>query len=303
MAIAMEDYTDVRVVGMYDTYLTDGTGYGDGDPNHLTYLECGPFKTSKLPQVGKDYIVSGQDGPWQLKKTMRCSFSGPQSRFRILTDPDVLARNAFTAANATTFHVTNNTNGQLGDQSILVFLTPLLNSKDYKYAAWQQLTPGEGATQPFTLSQDISTYVTINNGTTSAHMPILPGELSSVTNPHGLSPVIGSPSRSSSVTPQQCGLQNNTSPYEEIFASWLVNNNLVVASSVGVTEGALSTFELQTKLYWAIGAASTGPNYTLQEITPMQSYSLPAGTTDVTVNVTFNTSTGTYEYDFNPKSL
>ncbi|MHA7630761.1 hypothetical protein [Corallococcus sp. M7] len=207
-------------------------------------------------------------------------------------------RNAFQPVTATTFNVTNNTGGALGNQYILVFLTPLMNSANYVYAAWQQLNPGEGATQPFVLNQNITASVTSPNGTTSAQVSISPGYLSQATNPRGLSPVLGAPQQSSSVTPQQSGVQNFTNPFIPLTSNWYVNGNLVVSSSTQLTGGAFSAFELQTTLYWAIGNTSTGANYTLNQITPLQSYSLPAGTAAVNVSVTYNSTTGLYGFDF-----
>lgn len=212
---------------------------------------------------------------------------------------NAMPRNAFQAVTATTFNVTNNTGGELGNQYILVFLTPLLNSPNYVYAAWQQLNPGEGATQPFVLNQNITASVTSPNRTTSAHVSIAPGYLSQATNPGGLSPVLGTPQQSTSVTPQQAGVQNSTSnPFVPLVANWYVNSNLVVSSSTQLTSGAVSAFELQTTLYWGIGNSATGANYTLNQITPLQSYALPAGTATVNVSVTYNPTTGLYGFSF-----
>lgn len=299
----MDEYTNVRVSDLYHQYLNNGTAYADGDPNHLTYIECETFQ-GKMPAVGNDYIIAGEDGRWALNKHMICTYSGPQSRFRIRqANGTTLAEgghNALEPVTSVQFFVTNNTNGQLANQAILVFLTPLLSSSNYMYAAWQQLTPGEGSTQPFILSQDISGSVITQNGTISNEMLIAPGYLSSATNPQGLSPVLSSPTYSDKVTSQQAGIENDTSPFTPLDTNWYVNSQLVVTSNIPLTSQALSTFQLQTRLYWAVGAVQQGANYTLSEITPMQNYDLPAGVSSVKVNVTYNQTTGQYQFTFNP---
>ena len=205
--------------------------------------------------------------------------------------------NAFAPVSSVNFSVTNSTNGQLGNQAILVFLTPLLNSANYVYAAWQQLTPGEGGSQSFTLNQSISALALSGNNTSNS-MAIAPGYVSSCDNPSGLAPVLEASSLSGSVTPQQAGVQNNTNPFEGVDIGWSVNNNLVVQSNIPLTAGAISTFELQTKLYWAVGFETEGPTYTIQQITPMTVYDLTAGTANVSVDVTYNGVTGLYGYAF-----
>ncbi|MFY2561234.1 hypothetical protein ACN469_26775 [Corallococcus terminator] len=203
------------------------------------------------------------------------------------------------AVNSTLFNVTNNTHGQLGNQHILVFLTPVLSSTNCVYAAWQKLNPGEGATQPFTLNQNISATVTTSNGTMSAPVTISPSYLSQVTNPDGLSPVLGTPQLSQNVTPQQAGVQNTTSTaFEEVNVNWSVNGNLVVSTKTPLTASAFSTFELRTSLYWCVGSSEQEKAYTLGEITPLQSYALEAGTSIVNVSVTYDKATGKYGYAF-----
>lgn len=206
--------------------------------------------------------------------------------------------NAFASAvTQTQFFVTNNTAGALANQKILVFLTPLMNSANYLYAAWQQLAPSDGATSKFILNQDIAAYL-VTDDTTSAPVAIAPGYMSQAVNAGGLSPYLASPTPSSSVTAQQSGVQNQTSPYVGVNVAWTVNKNLVIQTASPLSAGAVSAFELQTKLYWAVGNTTSGANYTLNQITPMQTYSVPAGVATVNVSLTFDRSTGQYNFAF-----
>jgi hypothetical protein len=217
-----------------------------------------------------------------------------------MTSTLLAPKNAFAATvSQTTFQVTNNTHGELANQRILVFLTPVMDSNNYSYAAWQQLNPSDGATSTFVLNQDISAYL-VTTGTQSAPVAISPGTMSTATNADDLSPSLSSPVTSASVTPQQSGVQNGTSPFVGVNVAWMVNSSLVVQTSAPLSEMAVSAFELQTQLYWAIGNTSSGSNYTLNEITPMQAYSVPAGVSDVAVSVTYDDTSGDYLFAFMP---
>ena len=197
----------------------------------------------------------------------------------------------------TQFKVTNNTKGQLNNQFILVFLTPINESQNWLYAAWQQLNPGEGGSQFFTLNQDISGKMIMPNQFETNTMTIAPGYVSlyenSTASPQGQlgNPIVGSSPivQPPTVTVQQAGIKNMTSaPAQAPYAQWLVNGNLTVQSIAPVSAGGtLSAFELDTKLYWAIGNRQVGANFKLNQVTSNTVYNLPAGTTQVDVNLTY----------------
>jgi hypothetical protein len=219
-----------------------------------------------------------------------------------MTSTLLAPKNAFAATvSQTTFQVTNNTAGELANQQILVFLTPVMDNANYLYAAWQQLNPSDGATSTFTLNQDIAAYLVTAN-TTSAPVAIAPSTMSQASNAGGLSPFLTASSPSASVTAQQSGVQNATSPFVAVDVAWTVNNNLVVQTSAPLSSQAISSFELQTQLYWAVGTTTVGSNYTLNEITPMQTYSVPAGVSNVAVSVTYDRTTGQYAFAFTPNN-
>lgn len=213
------------------------------------------------------------------------------------------------AVTQTMFKVTNNSGGHLGNQFILVFLTPIESAENYLYAAWQQLNPGEGGTSPFVLNQTVSGMMLTTNGTTTNLVEIDPGYVSIATNPDGLQPqlgqqVLGATLPPPTVTPTQSGLVNNTAgPGYALYAQWFINNNLAIQSKAPVAAGGtLSAFELNTTLYWAVGDTVVGPTYTYNQITPMTAYSLPPATPIVSVSLTYNTTSNTFGFTFEPAS-
>ncbi len=198
----------------------------------------------------------------------------------------------------TQFKVTNKTNGQLRNQYILVFLTPVDNSGDWIYAAWQQLQPGDGGTNFFTLNQKTSGKILVPNKFESNLIEIPPGWVSlyknSQASPQGQleNPIIGSDGSipKPTVTPNQAGIKNMTNaPAQAPYAQWYVNGNLTVQSIAPVSSGGtLSAFQLDTKLYWSVGNKQEGANFTLNQVTTQQVYSLPAGKTSVDVVLTYS---------------
>ena len=208
----------------------------------------------------------------------------------------------------TTFKVTNNSGDQLGDQYILVYLTPISNVDDWLYAAWQQIRPGEGSTKTFTLTQEISAKMISKDGTyETGDVQIPPGYVSLLTNEDGLDPVLGKPVLGTdptinppTVTKNQCGVKNITaSPGAAMYAQWFVNDSLTVQSKALVSAGGtLSAFELDTKIYWSVGTKQTGPNFTYNQVTTQKMCILKAGTTLLNVALTYNNATSQFEWDF-----
>lgn len=214
--------------------------------------------------------------------------------------------NAFASnVNSTEFRVTNNTD-KLGNQSILVFLTPANDAQQWLYAAWQRLRPGKGGTGKFVLNEEVSGQMEATDGTYSTNViTISPGYVSELVNGSGLQPTLSTPILGSSaplphVTPQQSGVQNATDqPAVEMNALWYVNGNLTCQSIAPVSAGnVLSAFELNTTLYWAVGNTVIGPNYTYNQVTPLTKYVLPAATP--AVNVTLDYSNSQFQFSFTP---
>ena len=206
----------------------------------------------------------------------------------------------------TNFKVTNNTNGQLNDQYILVYITPVNEANNWLYAAWQQLQPGEGGSEFFSLTQDISGKMIVPNQLETNTMKIPPGQVSLYTNsaasPNGQldSPILGSSPTINppTVTVQQAGIKNMTNaPAQAPFAQWLVNDKLTVQSIAPVSaDGTLSAFELDTKLYWAVGNRQVGANFKLSQVTSQKVYNLPPGITQVDVNLTYANNQFTFAF-------
>lgn len=205
----------------------------------------------------------------------------------------------------TKFKVTNNTGGQLKNQHILVFLTPIDSADDWLYAQWQNLQPGDGGSEFFTLNNNISGILTIPDDFETNKMPIDPGLVSLYTNKIGdpkgslQPPVSGSQVDPPTVTGNQSGIKNeSTNPAQAPYAQWFVNENLTVQSISPISAGGtLSAFELKTTLYWAVGAKQEGANYTLTQITKERAYVLPAGTRNVQVTVGYVNNQFTWTFD------
>ncbi|MEG4809782.1 hypothetical protein QUA82_18155 [Microcoleus sp. F8-D3] len=210
----------------------------------------------------------------------------------------------------TTFKVKNDSGDKLGNQYILVYLTPINNVDDWLYAAWQQIRPGTGGTKTFTLTQEISAKMISKDGTyETSDVQIPPAYVSLLTNEEGLEPALGkavlgtdSTIEPPTVTKNQCGVKNMTgSPGTAMYAQWFVNDSLTVQSKPLVSAGGtLSAFELDTKIYWSVGTKQTGPNYTYNQVTTQKMYNLKAGTTLVNVTLTYNQATNQFEWTFDP---
>jgi hypothetical protein len=221
-----------------------------------------------------------------------------------------IKRNVFSAANQTTFNVTNNSGGQLGGQSILVYLTPLTNAQNWLYYAWQNLTPGEGGSSKFTLNQNVSVNMLAQDGSYTTNSQIVnPGYVSLLTNTSSLQPTLGQPVLGTTVnpptvTPTQSGVKNLTAnPGSSMYSVWFVNGNPTAQSKQPVSAGGtLSAFELNTTLYWSIGYKQEGPNYTYQQITTFYAYVLPAATPTVNVSLGYDSNTQQFTWTFDPPS-
>src|SRR5262249_48142628 len=159
-------------------------------------------------------------------------------------------------------------------------MTPQDAAENWLYAAWQQLTPGDGGMANFTLNQDVSGQLIIpaqggQPSYTSNLLGIPPGYVAIASNPNGLSPALAAPvpgttmpSSQPTVTSTQSGIINDTSGLpNQPYAQWLVNGNLTVQSNATIPDlGGLSAFELNTILYWAVGETVIGPTWTYNQV-------------------------------------
>jgi hypothetical protein len=222
----------------------------------------------------------------------------------------IIPRNAFAdAVTSTKFSVTNNTDDNLRNQKILVFLMPIDTAQNWTYAAWQALAPGEGSQAFFDLNQDISADALSADGSyQTASQKIAPGYVSILTNPDGLSPVLnpavlGSRVQPPTVATGQSGIKNQTTnPGLSMYTRWSVNGKLTCQSgSIVSAGGTLSAFELETTLYWAVSAFKQGPNYNYNQITAFTKYALPANTANVDVDVTFDLDMQQFAFSFSPR--
>lgn len=220
-------------------------------------------------------------------------------------------RNVFAqAVTQTKFNVTNNSNGHLNNQYILVYVTPVAQAENWLYAAWQQLNPGDGSTRSFILDQKVSGQMLSTDGLyTTNQVAIPPSYVSSLTNSGGLEPVLGAIQLGSQVNPPtvtntQSGIKNQTmDPGSAMYAQWLLNGNLTVQSLTPISAGGtLSAFELNTTLYWAVGTFQKGPSYSYNQVTASTAYALPPNTPEVNVSLTYNDATQQFEWSFNPPS-
>ena len=126
-------------------------------------------------------------------------------------------RNVFAeAVGQTRFNVTNNSGTNLGNQYILVYLTPLNSAENWLYMAWQQLRPGPGSTKSFVLNQAVSgSMLSLDSTYQTNEVAILPNYVSLLTNSAGLdpslqTPVLGSTVTAPTVTATQSGMKNMT---------------------------------------------------------------------------------------------
>ncbi|MNM97975.1 hypothetical protein D3C81_1104950 [compost metagenome] len=165
------------------------------------------------------------------------------------------------------------------------------------------LTGAAGAAESFTYEDSITTDVTSigvnNNKIVSASHDIVPGQLLSVESPSGWSPLLQAAPASMAqarLTPQQCGVINQTNPYTQFDSNWYVNGKPVVTMP-NLDLRMTASFEYLPNFYFMVATPPTaGQTYIVQNFADMTHYAMPPTATDV--DVTVNRKQGLWDFDF-----
>lgn len=192
---------------------------------------------------------------------------------------------------------------QLQGKTVLVFLKPQNPQSNYQIHAWQVLTGSAGATESFNYEASISTDVTStgvnNNKIISGRQTVLPGQLLSAVSPSGLSPKLQAAATSlaqSKLTPQQCGVINQTNPYTQFDSNWYVNDKPVVTMPFVDTNMTVS-FEYLPNFYFMVATPPmAGQTYIVQNFSDMTQYVMPITATEVDVTLTRNQGLWTFDF-------
>jgi len=204
----------------------------------------------------------------------------------------------------TTFNVTYNVGAdELYGKTVLVFLKPQNPQRNYQIHAWQVLTGSAGATESFDYEAMISTDVTstgINdNQIISGRQAIAPGQLLAAVSPSGLSPLLQPAATSlaqTKLTPEQCGVINQTNPYIQFDSNWYVNDKPVVTMPY-VDANMTVSFEYLPNFYFMVATPPMiGQTYIVQNFSDMTQYTMPITATEV--NVTLSRNQGLWTFDF-----
>jgi hypothetical protein len=204
---------------------------------------------------------------------------------------------------ATQFNVTMNVEDMQG-KTVLVFLKPQNPQRNYMIHAWQVLTGSAGATESFMYEAIISTDVTssgVNNNTIiSGRQTVQPGQLLSAISPNSLSPMLQPAPTSlaqSKLTPQQCGVINQTNPFIQFNSNWYVNNKPVVTMPY-VDSNMTVSFEYLPNFYFMVASPPLiGQTYIVQNFSDMTQYVMPITATSVDVTLTRNQGLWTFDFD------
>jgi hypothetical protein len=206
---------------------------------------------------------------------------------------------------ATQFNVKMDVEDMQG-KTVLVFLKPQNPQRNYMIHAWQVLTGSAGATESFMYEAIISTDVTstgVNNNTIiSGRQTVQPGQLLSAVSPNSLSPMLQQAPTSlaqSKLTPQQCGVINQTNPFIQFNSNWYVNNKPVVTMPY-VDSNMTVSFEYLPNFYFMVASPPlVGQTYIVQNFSDMTQYVMPITATEV--DVTLTKVQGLWTFDFDAK--
>lgn len=190
----------------------------------------------------------------------------------------------------------------LQGKAVLVFLKPQNPQRSYRIHAWQVLPGDAGPTGSFEYEDLISTDL-ISDGrggkAISARYPVVPGQLLSAVSPGDLSPLLQPAAASlaqSKLTPQQCGVINQTRPFIQFDSNWYVNDRPVVTMPY-VDANMTVSFEYAPAFYFTVGALPmVGQTYIVQNFSDMTQYQLPL--TASKVDVTLTREAGLWNFGF-----
>ncbi|MCM2565243.1 hypothetical protein [Janthinobacterium kumbetense] len=191
----------------------------------------------------------------------------------------------------------------LQGNSVLVFLKLQNPQGHYRSHAWQVLTGSAGATESFhyedRISTDVNSFGITGNKIVSGRQVIAPGQLLSAVSPHGLSPLLQPAAASlaqSKLTPAQCGVMNETSPFIPFSCNWYVNDR-PVATMPDVDANMTVGFEYLPSLYFVVAMRpAAGQTYSLESFQDMTQYAMPVSATEV--DVTLHRSQDAWRFDF-----
>ncbi|NYE59927.1 hypothetical protein FHW58_001079 [Duganella sp. 1224] len=195
---------------------------------------------------------------------------------------------------------------ELHGKTVLVFLKPQNPQRNYQIHAWQVLTGSAGATESFDyealISTDVSSTGVNDNKIISGRQAIAPGQLLSAVSPSGLSPLLQPAATSlaqTKLTPEQCGVINQTNPYIQFDSNWYVNDKPVVTMPYVDTNMTVS-FEYLPNFYFMVATPPmVGQTYIVQNFSDMTQYTMPITATEV--DVTLSRNQGLWTFDFNAK--
>jgi hypothetical protein len=126
--------------------------------------------------------------------------------------------------------------------------------------------------------------------------------LLSALSPNGLSPLLQPAATSlaqTKLTPQQCGVINQTNPYMQFDSNWYVNDKPVVTMPY-VDTNMTASFEYQPNFYFMVAQPPmVGQTYIVQNFSDMTQYAPPATATEVDVRLSLNQ--GLWNFDFTTK--
>jgi hypothetical protein len=193
---------------------------------------------------------------------------------------------------------------ELQGKTVLVFLKPQNPQRNYLIHAWQVLTGSAGATESFNyealISTDVSSRGVNDNLIVSGRQAISPGQLLSAVSPEGLSPQLQTAATSlaqTKLTPQQCGVINQTNPYNQFDSNWYVNGKPVVTMPYVDTNMTVS-FEYLPNFYFMVATPPMiGQTYIVQNFSDMTQYVMPITATEVNVSLTRNQGLWTFDFD------
>lgn len=205
---------------------------------------------------------------------------------------------------ATQFNIHFNVSeDELQGKNVLVFLKPLNPQRNDQIHAWQVLEGAAGATASFAYADSIATDVSSvgrhGAAIVSRREPVVPGQLLRAVSPDGLSPVL-QPAPTSlaqvKLTPQQCGVINQTYPYTQFDSNWYVNDRPVVTMP-HVDMNMTVTFEYLPYFFFMLATPPmAGQTYLVRNFSDMTQYALPVTATEVHVAV--NRVQGLWNFDF-----
>jgi hypothetical protein len=205
---------------------------------------------------------------------------------------------------STRFNVTMDVEDMQG-KTVLVFLKPQNPQRNYMIHAWQCLTGSAGATESFDYEAIISTDVTSDgekpsNTIVSGSQVVVPGQLFSATSPGGLSPKLQQAPTSlaaEKLTPEQCGVINQTNPFIQFTSNWYVNNRPVVSMPY-VDANMTVSFEYQPNFYFMVASPPMiGQTFIVQNFSDMTQYQMSMTATEVDVTLTKDKGLWTFNFD------